>query len=265
MRTVCPGAPTVIIRVPPGSRTEIGSSRRTAPRLDGGNRRCACAGAACLGPARAALEHVEPHRAPFELGHEADVHALGEMRVALNLGAEPQPLVADLVEGDGVGVAHRDAAQAQGLTTELERMVEPGLVGAQRQVARHQRRRRHLNGDRFRASAVHDEAGMRPGQGVDAHLERRLTGAARQMQGGAANPVAAHLGDRAIGVDDIHPRRFEVEDQHSVSAYAAVPIAKRNRPLGRKPHAAERFLLDDQEVVPKTFVLVERQRHGESF
>jgi hypothetical protein len=37
-----------------------------------------------------------------------------------------------------------------------------------------------------------------------------------------------------------------------------MPIAKRNRLLSGQLHPAERFLLDDQEVVTKTFVFVER-------
>jgi hypothetical protein len=59
----------------------------------------------------------------------------------------------------------------------------------------------------------------------------------------------------------MHRGSIQVDGQHPVTADPAMPIAKRDRLLARKPHPAKRFRLHDQEVVPETFVLIKRQQH----
>ena len=140
-------------------------------------------------------------------------------------------------------------------------MIEPGRGGAKRQVGRQQRRRRHLHGHGFSARPVGYDTGMRPCQGGDDHLERRLARATRKVQRRTAKPVAAHLGHRAIGVDHVHRRRGDIEDEDPVAPYSAMPITERDRLIGREQNTAKRFLLDDEEVVSETFVFVEGQEH----
>jgi hypothetical protein len=42
-------------------------------------------------------------------------------------------------------------------------------------------------------------------------------------------------------------------------------IAERDRALSRKSQPTEDVLLDEEEVIPKTFVFVEGQWHGDRF
>ena len=52
---------------------------------------------------------------------------------------------------------------------------------------------------------------MRTGERVDADLERRLLAPSCKMKRRAADTVTAHLWNGAVRVDDIHPRRVDIE------------------------------------------------------
>ena len=235
-----------------------------APGAAGFHRRDRCGastGSTGLGPPRAALEDIESHRAAIVLGDEAHIDALGEVRVALDQRTELEACITHLVKRHRVRVAHRHAADAEVATVDGERMVEPGSGGAQRKVRGHQRWRRHLDGDRLRTWTVHDHAGVRTRQCINRHLERRFVRPSRKVQRGTANAVAAHLRNRAIGIDHVHRRRMDVEHEHTVATDPTMAITKRDCLVCRELHPRKRFLLDDEEVVTEAFVLVERQSH----
>jgi len=158
-------------------------------------------------------------------------------------------------------VAHRHAREMKGTARDRKRMIEPGRVRVQWQVLRGERRGCHLYRDRLATRAIHDDAGMRPCQGVDRHVERRLPGAPCKMQRRTSNSVAAHPRHRAIRVDHVHRWIIHTEGEHTVSPNTAMPIAKRNRLLGRELHPTQRFLLDNEKVVPEPFILIKRQNH----
>ena len=132
-----------------------------------------------------------------------------------------------LVEEDRVRVAHRDADGAQPLRADLELLLalEP--------------RRPHLDRHRLdrAAGAAVERALLRARVGVDPDPPvepARLGEVARE----AADRVPAHLGDRAVGVVDVHRRRrargSRRQDRHdAVRADAAAAIADAPRPLGR--------------------------------
>ena len=96
------------------------------------DRRGARARSARLRPTGPSLEDIEMQRVLRELGDEADIDALGKVRVRLQSGAELHALYANVVERDHVGIAHRDACDVERVAIDFERSVEPGLVCIQR-------------------------------------------------------------------------------------------------------------------------------------
>src|SRR6266511_3906117 len=83
-----------------------------------------------------------------------------------------------------------------------------------------------------------------------------------EVAGEAADGVAAHLGDRAVGVVDVHrngcARGSRGQDRHdAVGADPAVTIAYAARSLGVHERP-----LDEHEVVPEAVVLREAERHA---
>ena len=102
---------------------------------------------------------------------------------------------------------------------------------------------------------------MRTCEGVDADFERLFPGEPREMQRGASNAIAAHLGNRAVGVDHIDAGGVDVEEKNAVASNAAVTIAQSDRLIRRELDAAKRHSLDQNEVVPESLVF-EKPQHG---
>ena len=74
-----------------------------------------------------------------------------------------------------------------------------------------------------------------------------------QVSGGDAQPVAALLGFRAVGVDHPHPAARRVDQQHAVGAHTQVAITEeRGRDEGGVEAARS---IDDQVVVAERLVL----------
>ena len=198
------------------------------------------------------------------LGDKAHIDCLRGS--APSLSGEPRRArsarIPHLVEGHGMWVAHRHARQVKSVRPATERARSTqGASEINGRSGRGERRGCHLYRDRLGTRAIHDDAGVRPCQGVDRHVERRLPGAPCKMQRRTSNPVAAHPRHRAIRVDHAHRWIIHTEGEHPVTPNTAMPITKRDRLHGRELHPTKRFLLNNQEVVPEPFILVKRQIH----
>jgi hypothetical protein len=120
----------------------------------------------------------------------------------------------------------------------------------------------HVDGDDAFALRVLDPALLQPGVGIE--RERREPLRARDVEHRAAQPVPAHLRDRAVGVEDAHAAvragglgRQQEED--TVAADAEASIAEDPRELGQDRVFTLR--LHDDEVVPQPFVFCEGDAH----
>ena len=174
----------------------VDGDRSGAPtgRVQGGDGPRDGAGATRPGLARTALVHPQPHRPVRQRGEHLDVHAVREER-----GVEPRR--AGQVEGIEVG--GRDAGQVR--VADVDR--DAGELDPVDD-------RRRAGPDQGGSHVDGDGAGVVDGHPAGAGAGRDGVGAggdeARvdEVAGEHPHPVAAHLGERAVGVAVVHePRR----------------------------------------------------------
>jgi hypothetical protein len=111
-------------------------------------------------------------------------------------------------------------------------------------------------------TVTHDPDVVRPGVGRDFEGELTYPLTLDQVQRDAAQPVAAHLGRRTVGVHDAHERLASLVlagEEHTVRSDAEVAVAQTPRKLGSHPWKVG--LLYDQEIVAQPLVLREAMAH----
>jgi hypothetical protein len=156
-------------------------------------------------------------------------------------------------------VAHRHGRHVHGGVERPQLGVDHRLLAEHGHVRGRKARRPHRDAHaRDRALDAEHRARVRPRIGVDGHrrADREALGA-REVEGHAAEAIAAHLGAAAVSVD--HPHREAIgrtlDEEHAVGAHTAVSIADRDDLVGRERAPRE---VDHDEVVAEPFVLLER-------
>lgn len=233
-----------------------------ATRLDGRHGRCACAGAARARPACAAFVDVQLHRrgsSALEHAREADIGFLRKERVALEQRPEARARGVGHIEEHHVRVAHGDRRHADGSRSCLQRRVDRRSLAEHGHLRGLEARRAHRDAH-LRAGVLEGQhrgrVGARVGLEVDAPADLEAPGA-REVQGHAAQAVAAHLGAAPIGVEHPHGEALvrALHEEHAVGAHPAVSVAHRDDLVRRECRGRE---VDHDEVVAEAFVFLER-------
>lgn len=233
-----------------------------ATRLDGRHGRCACAGAARARPACAAFVDVQLHRcgsSALEHAREADIGFLRKERVALEQRPEARARGVGHIEEHHVRVAHGHRRHADGSRSCLQRRVDRRSLAEHGHLRGLEARRAHRDAH-LRAGVLEGQhrgrVGARVGLEVDAPADLEAPGA-REVQGHAAQAVAAHLGAAPIGVDHPHGEALvrALHEEHAVGAHPAVSVAHRDDLVRRERRGRE---VDHDEVVAEAFVFLER-------
>ena len=198
------------------------------------------AGSGAAGEGRARTPFPDPHHEMRGREHLHKMHVGfgGEGRVHLQLAAEAVEV--DLIDGihrhHYMGVPHASGGHGKALAVNLELTDrEPRLPDLQRcgDRARLQEGSPHIHADRSVGKQFRDDA---PSQGV--HLPgaaRSIAIAIRQEARQTADPIAAHLGLGAIGIEDAHAQlaagiRRQGQD-HAIATDTKTTVAELNDQL----------------------------------
>lgn len=215
--------------------------------------RGASARAASEREADASLPDRESNRAVGLATHQLDVGTVVERR--MNFHARPEPLDARAVvlpvldrEKNRVGIAGIGMNQRHALARDVER----SLIDDARLA--------HVDADIGVAARSIERHGAEPGVGLEHPFEMRGLATASHVESDAPKTVAAHLGDRSVGVHDAHPRHVRrvfgrKYQENAIAADAETSVAE--APGKRRRHRVEAGRVDDEEVVAEAFVLVE--------
>ena len=250
--------------VPPGKRTSARSPGRARPRSRRRARRTRPCRRPSSRPSRAPRRGadgavVDRRRTPRSSSRGSGRRARSEGRA---IGTSTSA-GSSLDEQHEVRVAHRDGGRLEGPAVDLERLGEERLAGGtgHRDLRRARTRAGPIptvTGSTTPSADVEREV-LRAVARTDAELRRRRVAALEHELAEAADPVAAHLGERAVRVAVVHEevRRRRPPRVTRITPSAPTPECRSqsggDERLRQRPGVLE--VLEHDEVVPGAVVL----------